>query len=175
MVSTDPQPDVLDPPDQVLNPTRATLRDRVSTRLNGRPASHRKRHNLKLDEQAKEDYLRQLPRLVTSTLALRAAGATPSQLARWREQDGAFCVAERQAREEIADQLEAEAVRRAFRGVRKPVYQGGLLAGYLTEYSDTLLVFVLKAMRPERFRDRSEVSVNPIVKVVAGFDPAQVL
>jgi hypothetical protein len=156
----------------------------LQTKVNARAAkvartdgstSHRKRHSIKLDEVAKADYLRLMPRFSTPGPALKAAGATPSMLARWREEDAAFLVAERQVREGIADQLEAEAVRRAFRGVRRPVYQGGLLAGYLTEYSDQLLMFVLKAMRPERFRDKSEISVTPIVKVVAGLDPGDVL
>ena len=158
-----------------------TVQDRVNARAKANPerpngsTSQRRRHQIKLDEVAKDDYLRALPKLTTAALALKAAGATPRQLARWREEDGAFCVAERDVREGIADQLEAEAVRRAFRGVRRPVYQGGLLAGYLTEYSDQLLIFVLKAMRPERFRERSEVSVSPIVKVVSGFEPQEVL
>ena len=158
-----------------------TVRDKVNARVRANPTragggtTNAKRHRIKLDEVAKADYLAQLPRMVTATLALKAAGASQSQLARWREEDAAFLVAERQAREGIADQLEAEAVRRAFRGVKRPVYQGGLLAGYLTEYSDQLLMFMLKAMRPERFRERSEVSVTPIVKVVAGFEAGDVL
>jgi hypothetical protein len=38
-------------------------------------------------------------------------------------------------------------------GVDKPVYQGGVLVGYVREYSDQLLVTLLKAHRPEKFRD----------------------
>lgn len=41
--------------------------------------------------------------------------------------------------------LEDEAIRRAHEGVRKPVYQGGKPVGYVQEYSDTLLIFLLKA------------------------------
>lgn len=145
-----------------------------SKRSNG-VASHKLRHKIKLDEQLKDDYLRLLPRFTVVTRALKAAGATPRQLQAWREHDAAFCVLEAEARAAIADDLEAEAVRRAWRGVRKPVYQGGLLAGHVTEYSDALLIFMLKAMRPERFRERSEVSVTPIVKLVSGFDPEEVL
>lgn len=161
--------------------TDPAIQARVKARVKAAPTNsrgqvpHRKRLTIKLDEVAKADYLKVLPKLVTPALALKAAGATARQLARWREDDAEFIVSERWIREGIADQLEAEAVRRAFRGVRRPVYQGGLLAGYLTEYSDQLLMFCLKAMRPERFRERSEVSVNPIVKVVSGFDPGDVL
>jgi hypothetical protein len=127
-------------------------------------------------EQLQERYLAALPQYFTVTAALTKAGASQSQLSRWREQDGAFLVREQTARDALADQLEAEAIRRAFKGVRTPVYQGGLLAGYITQYSDQLLTLMLKAMRPEKYRDRAEVSVSqPIIKVVAGFDPASVL
>jgi len=127
------------------------------------------------EEQVQDRYLAGLPKYFTVTAALTAAGASASQLARWREQDGSFLVREQYARDQLADRLEAEAIRRAFRGVRQPVYQGGLLAGYITQYSDQLLTLMLKAMRPEKYRDRSEVSVTPIVKVVSGFTPADVL
>lgn len=127
-------------------------------------------------EILKARYLAALPDYFTITAALAKAGASAHQLAHWRETDGAFCVAEQQARDSLADKLEGEAIRRAFKGVRTPVYQGGLLAGYIQVYSDQLLTLMLKAMRPEKYRERSEVSVTqPIVKVVAGFDPSQVL
>ena len=161
----------------MVSATRSQTQARVQQRLQTEPGkpSWRRRHRVENDEASKQFYLDALPKLVTSSLALKAAGATPYQLAVWRESDAAFLVAERYAREAIADQLEAEAVRRAFRGVKRPVYQGGLLAGYLTEYSDQLLMFVLRAMRPERFRERSEVTVTPIVKTVAGFEAGDVL
>lgn len=52
------------------------------------------------------------------------------------------------------DGLEDEAVRRGREGCDKPVYQGGKLVGYVREYSDALLVTMLKARRPEKFKDR---------------------
>jgi hypothetical protein len=117
-------------------------------------------------------YCAALAQYMTVSAALVASGCNAVQLRRWREEDGAFLVAEQDARNVMADKLEAEAIRRAFKGVRTPVYQGGLLAGHLTVYSDQLLTLLLKAMRPEKYRDRSEVSVTqPIVKVVAGFEP----
>lgn len=54
------------------------------------------------------------------------------------------------------ERLEAEAIRRGEHGVRKPVYQGKELVGYVQEYSDTLLIFVLKSLAPEKYRDRVE-------------------
>lgn len=127
------------------------------------------------ESRLQERYLAALPKYFTVSAALTSAGCSARELARWREQDGSFLVREQDARNQLADRLEAEAIRRAFKGVRQPVYQGGLLAGYITQYSDQLLTLMLKAMRPEKYRDRSEVSVTPIVKVVSGFDPASVL
>ena len=127
-------------------------------------------------EGLKTAYLEAIPHYFTVTTALQKAGISMNVLRRWREEDAAFLVAEQDARSALADQLEAEAIRRAFKGVKTPVYQGGLLAGYVTQYSDTLLTLMLKAMRPEKYRERSEVSVTqPIIKVVAGFDAAEVL
>lgn len=50
--------------------------------------------------------------------------------------------------------LEGEAVRRAYHGTDKPVYQRGVMVGTIREYSDTLLTTLLKARRPDRYRDR---------------------
>lgn len=63
------------------------------------------------------------------------------------------------AMETAGDLLEKEAWRRAVSGVRKPTgwYQGRP-GGYVREYSDTLLIFLLKAHRPEKFRERLDVT-----------------
>lgn len=60
------------------------------------------------------------------------------------------------ARESAADRLEQEARRRAHDGTEKPVYQGGRRVGTIREYSDTLLIFLLKGCRPEKYRERSD-------------------
>ena len=136
----------------------------------------RARAPVKDDATAQAAYLEALPKYFTVTAACTKAGISTARLSQWRESDGAFLVKEQHARDALADQLEAEAIRRAFKGVRVPVYQGGLLAGHIQQYSDQLLVLMLKALRPEKFRERSEISVTqPIVKVVAGFDPTQAL
>lgn len=58
------------------------------------------------------------------------------------------------------DDLEQEARRRAFKGTKKPVYQKGECVGYVQEYSDTLLIFLLKAARPEKYRERYDLNTN---------------
>jgi len=47
--------------------------------------------------------------------------------------------------------LEAEAVRRALQGVSEPVFHQGRECGSRVKHSDTLLMFLLKTLRPERY------------------------
>ena len=93
----------------------------------------------------------------------------------WRENDAAFLVREKDARESIADMLESEAIRRGTRGVQQPIYQAGKLVGYRTEYSDALLTLVLRGHRPERYREKVELAVPQVIKAIGGVEPADVL
>ena len=71
-----------------------------------------------------------------------------------------FAAAWDEAVETGTDALELEARRRAKDGIEKPVYQGGELVGTVREYSDTLMIVLLKAHRPEKFRERSQVDLS---------------
>lgn len=75
-----------------------------------------------------------------------------------KQKNEAFLAAYEAARQIAGDVLEAEAVRRAHDGVDRPVYQQGRLVGYERVYSDTLLIFLLKGMRPEVYRERHELT-----------------
>lgn len=70
-----------------------------------------------------------------------------------RNTDLAFAAEWDAALEEACDTLEAEARRRAVEGVDKPVYQQGMKVGVIREYSDTLLIFLLKGNRPSKFKE----------------------
>lgn len=59
-----------------------------------------------------------------------------------------FCVRWVEAYETGVDRIEDEVIRRAVEGVEKPVYQGGILVGSVTEYSDTLAGLVMRGKRP---------------------------
>lgn len=85
----------------------------------------------------------------------------------WREEDEAFAKQWEDAVQDGLDLLEHEARRRAFDGlVRKKFTKGGdpiidpeTQAQYFErEYSDTLLIFLLKGGRPEKYRERYEHS-----------------
>ena len=77
-----------------------------------------------------------------------------------------FDAAFEDAMEEAADLLESEARRRAHDGVEEPVFgslggnQGSGEVGRIRKYSDTLLIFLLKGARPDKYRERQEHQVT---------------
>lgn len=74
----------------------------------------------------------------------------------WMREDPLYAEAFETAKVLAAESLEDEAVRRAHEGTLKPVYQGGKLVGHINEYSDTLMIFLLKGKMPEKYRERYE-------------------
>lgn len=66
--------------------------------------------------------------------------------------------------------LEPEALRRAVTGVEEPVYQGGVQVGTVRKYSDTLLIFLMKGAKPEKYRDNhrsgAQMDVSELLKAV---------
>lgn len=113
----------------------------------------------------------------TLTSGIKAAGIDNRTVYQWREMDDQFVMAERDLQGQLADRLEAEAIRRAYVGFERPVYQRGELVGYERVYSDVLLKMMLGALKPEKYRERVDVSgtVEQIVRQVAGFDASEVL
>jgi hypothetical protein len=79
---------------------------------------------------------------------------------RWRDEDSGFAEEWDAALDRGTDALEDEAVRRASEGCEKPVYRGNELLYTAREYSDALLALVLKARRPEKYRERPPVEAN---------------
>ncbi len=75
----------------------------------------------------------------------------------WRS-DAVLQAAVEQAKEAAADLIEAEAFRRAVEGWEEPVgwYQGRP-GGMVRKYSDVLAIFLLKGLRPDRYKDRVEM------------------
>jgi hypothetical protein len=86
-------------------------------------------------------------------VSCRVAGVGRATAYRHRERLPKFRAAWDEAVEESTDAMEAEARRRAQNGVEKPVFYQGNRVATVKEYSDTLLIFLLKANRPEKYRD----------------------
>lgn len=87
------------------------------------------------------------------TDACRVAGVARSTAYEERQRNEEFALAWHDIEEETTERMEREARRRAAEGVEKPVFQGGQEVGRIREYSDTLLIFMLKARRPEVYRE----------------------
>lgn len=97
--------------------------------------------------------------------AAHAAGYTnTSYLQRIRREDEEFARDWDLALQAAGDILEAEAVRRAVEGTRRYIYYKGDVVGEEIVYSDQLLMFLLKGIRPATYRDRASASANVNVK-----------
>ncbi|MBI4185314.1 MAG: hypothetical protein HY521_15080 [Proteobacteria bacterium] len=83
----------------------------------------------------------------------------------WRRADPAFAKAWAEALEIGLDALEDEATRRALEGVEEPVFYQGEVRGAVRRFSDPLLMFLLRARRPERFREGSHAGASPAIDV----------
>ncbi len=91
-------------------------------------------------------------------LACKAANVGRSSHYRWFEKDPEYRTAFDQAKEDATDVLEAEAFRRAVEGVEEPTgWYMGEPGGTVRKYSDVLLIFLLKGLRPDRYRERVDV------------------
>ena len=83
---------------------------------------------------------------------------------RWMREDPEYAEAFAEAKEIACDNLEAEARRRAVEGTEKPVFHNGQVCGTIREYSDTLLIFLLKGAMPEKYRERYGVNLQGTVQ-----------
>lgn len=116
----------------------------------------------------KERFLQAVALTGNITQAAKIAGCNRHTHKTWMKEDREYPDRFREAMDEAADLLEQEAKRRAVDGTRRLKFQGGeVLVDPNTkkpyveyEYSDTLLIFLLKGARPEKFRERVDVQGN---------------
>jgi len=92
--------------------------------------------------------------------ACAAIELTRTRAYEWRAADPLFAAAWDEAVETGTDELEEEARRRAFSGVDEPVFYQGEVCGEVRKYSDTLLIFLLKGRRPEKYRENVRTEIT---------------
>ncbi len=92
------------------------------------------------------------------TKACEVAGYRRASVYEWRDADAFFGARWKDAQEEYKEKLEREADRRAVEGDKKAVWYQGRKVGEVRDYSDSLLMFRLKALDPDRYKDRAEHS-----------------
>jgi hypothetical protein len=124
------------------------------------PATGHLALNQMTDRQVQDlqaQFIAELALTANPTIAARKLGRKRQWFINLRNQDPVFAERWEEAMEEAADDLEYLAQQRAFLGVEKPVFYKGKQCGEVTEYSDSMAMFLLRAHRPERFRERSDV------------------
>lgn len=99
------------------------------------------------------------------TAACQAVKIGRTAAYRWRDEDADFAEHWDEITDAVLDEMEIEARRRAVEGTDKPVFYKGDVCGYIREFSDTLLIFALKAGRPEKYRERYEVKNTGVSKI----------
>lgn len=108
------------------------------------------------EAKKKDRFLELLGENGSITKSAEVAGIPRRTVYNWRDSDKAFAKKWDKSVDLGSDSLEDEATRRAYEGTLKPVFQGGVQVGEIREFSDTLLIFLLKARKPEKFKDRGE-------------------
>lgn len=92
------------------------------------------------------------------TSACQAIGITTRQAYVHRNAYTDFAEQWDDAVDEGADRLEDVAVNRAIEGVARPIYQQGIKVGTETVYNENLLMFLLKGKKPEKYRERHDLT-----------------
>lgn len=103
--------------------------------------------------------------------AANRIGVSRVTLYKHRGLDPEFAAAWDKAYDDGTTVLEAEAQRRAVQGITEAVYNKGVVVGHVQKYSDLLLIFLLKARAPQRFRDNIDVT-NSDGSIAAAFAAA---
>lgn len=88
--------------------------------------------------------------------ACRAAKVERARHYEWLKKDAQYRAAFEEAQQSVADTLEREAIRRGRTGWLEPVFYKGQVCARVRKWSDTLLIFMLKALRPEKYRERTD-------------------
>lgn len=88
------------------------------------------------------------------TRAAEAAGGSRSAFYAWRREDADFARDWDQAVELGIAALEDEALRRVLDGIEEPVFYQGRQVATVRKFSDPLLMFMLRARKPGRYRER---------------------
>lgn len=78
----------------------------------------------------------------------------------WRNRDPVFAAQWDEVIDLCVEAAEAECRRRAVEGFDEPVYHKGEMIDKVRKFSDTLLIFFLKAHRPDKYREQIKITVG---------------
>lgn len=126
---------------------------------------------------AKKRLLEAYAKLGSMSAAAEATGINRHHHKYWMKQSAEYREAFQAAEDEATEVLEREARRRAFEGREEPVFWNGQQIGTVRKPSDLLLIFLLKAKKPDIYREirtsaTANVAVQTAVKIVHEFHEA---
>lgn len=108
----------------------------------------------KFTSKKREQFLEAIAAGMTITAASASVGVSRRTVHDHRADDPEFAAAFEDAWVQGGEVMEDEAFRRAVKGTDKPVYQQGREVGRVREYSDTLMIFLLKGRFPDKYKER---------------------
>lgn len=109
-------------------------------------------------KKRKELFLIELQNTGIPSKAAKLADMDLSTFYRHRKSDLDFGQKWEQALVIATENMEIEAHRRAVEGVLEPVYYRGEKVGEIRKHSDILLIFLLKANNPDKFREKIDIN-----------------
>lgn len=121
-------------------------------------------------QRARALFLEELARRGIVSDACKAAGIARPTAYEWRDADAEFAKAWTEALEVAIERAEAEAYRRGVEGWDEPVYgrvakdQDGEI-GTIRRHSDAMLNLILKANKPDKYRERTDVHHSGAVQI----------
>jgi hypothetical protein len=118
-------------------------------------------NRIKFDAKKKDEFLKLLRETANATRSCKAVDISYTCYWEHLKSDPEFRMAVNEAYESAGDVLEQEARRRALEGIDKPVFYKGEVCGLVKQYSDTLLIFLLKAAKPNKYAERIAHKIDP--------------
>ena len=124
-------------------------------------ATAKKRKSTQEDTRKKEElFLSVLSECGNVQAAAKKAKLVRRSLYRKRDKNKAFAAAWDEAAALGAEALEDEARRRSYEGWEEPVWHHGRQCGTIRKFSDTLLIVLLKAHKPEKYKENVKKTVE---------------
>lgn len=129
-------------------------------------------------QRLKGKFLEAYARLGNASAVQDETGISRFHHIKWLAKSADYRKRFEEAEEAATEILEREALRRAVHGREEPVYYNGQQVGKVTKYSDVLLIFLLKAKRPDVYRERydariqANLNVQSAVKVIHEYHDA---
>ena len=109
-------------------------------------------------QRSRDDFLRELAKTGNVSQACLAAHADRHWMYEQRNRDAEFAASWEDALDQAADGLEQECYRRAVLGWDEAVYTNAGYQGDVHKYDGSLLALMMKAAKPEKYRENLKIT-----------------